>query len=108
MKSCLAFLTSALSTIPSNLQKVDESHLKKDDEERKFRSDSENTALNVGPEKAGSDPASKSSESNRKRKEEENLKYSHSCHFRTQSGNILQRLLGEVFKSLINIRSCAL
>ena len=29
MKSCLAFLTSALSTIPSNLQKVDESHLKK-------------------------------------------------------------------------------
>ena len=48
------------------------------------------TALNVGPEKAGSDPASKSPESKRKRKEEENLKYSHSCHFRTQSGNIHQ------------------
>ena len=72
MNWCLEFLTSLVPTIPSNLQKVDENHLKKDDEEKKFRSDSENTVLNVGPEKAGSDPASRSPESKRKRKEEEN------------------------------------
>ena len=67
MNWCLAFLTSLVPTIPSNLQKVDENHLKKDDEEKKFRSDSENTVLNVGPEKAGSDPASRSPESKRKK-----------------------------------------
>ena len=71
MNSCLGFLTSLVPTIPSNLQKVDEKHLEKDDEEKKFRSDSENNVLNVGPEKAGSDPASRSPESKRKRKKEE-------------------------------------
>ncbi len=67
MMNCCGISTSLVSTIPCKLQKVDENHLKKDDEEKKFRSDSENTVLNVGPEKAGSDPASRSPESKIKR-----------------------------------------
>ena len=67
----LEFLTSLVPTIPSNLQKVDENHLKKHDEEKKSRSEPEKTVLNSGPEKADSDPVSKSPESKRKRKEYE-------------------------------------
>ena len=60
------------STIPPNSPKVNNIHLKKGVGKQKFRSEPENTELKSGPEKADSDLVSKSQESKRRRKEEEN------------------------------------
>jgi hypothetical protein len=65
------FDSKSSSTIPSNSPKVN-IHLKKGVGKLKFRSEPENTELKSGPEKADSDPVSKSQESKRRRKEEEN------------------------------------
>jgi catalase len=58
------FDSKSSSTIPSNSPKVN-IHLKKGVGKLKFRSEPENTELKSGPEKADSDPVSKSQESKR-------------------------------------------
>jgi hypothetical protein len=60
-------------TIPSSSPKIN-NHLEKGEDKNKSRIEPENTELNSGPEKAESDPVSKSqnSKKNRERKEEEN------------------------------------
>ena len=65
------FNSKSSKTIPSSSPKVN-NDLKKGDEGRKFRPRPEKTEMTSGPEKADSDPVSKSPESKRKRKEEEN------------------------------------
>ena len=59
------FDSKSSSTIPSNSPKVHNIHLKKGVGKQKFRSEPENTELKSGPEKADSDPVSKSQESKR-------------------------------------------
>ena len=59
------FDSKSSSTIPSNSPKVNNIHLKKGVGKQKFRSEPENTELESGPEKADSDPVSKSQESKR-------------------------------------------
>ena len=58
-------------TIPSSSPKIN-NHLEKGEDKNKSRIEPENTELNSGPEKAESDPVSKSQNSKKKRKEEEN------------------------------------
>ncbi len=61
------------TTIPSSSPKIN-NHLENGEDKNKSRIEPENTELNSGPEKAESDPVSKSqnSKKNRERKEEEN------------------------------------
>jgi hypothetical protein len=59
------------TTIPSSSPKVI-NHLEKGEDKNKSRIEPEKTELNSGPEKAESDPVSKSQNSKKKRKEEEN------------------------------------
>ena len=64
------FDKNSSTTNPSSSPKT-KHQLKKGDEQKKSQSEPENTELNSGPEKADSDPVSKSPELKKKRKEHE-------------------------------------
>ena len=59
------------STITPSSSPKTKNHLKKDDEQKQSQSEPENTDLNSGPEKADSEPVSKSPELRRKKKKED-------------------------------------
>ena len=64
------FEPNSSTRTPSSSPKT-KNHLKKGDEQKQYQSEPENTDLNSGPEKADSEPVSKSPELRRKKKKED-------------------------------------